>query len=99
FRSDAFDVIVLDEAGEAAGEQVQDILAAALPTQDTRPGAMLVYAGTAGKSQRGNMLWDGLVRAVEGDARSAAVAYWAPQNTLMEEVEAWEPDEVHPAAH
>ena len=99
FRSDAFDIIVLDEAGELSGEAVQDILAAALPTQDTRPGAMLVYAGTAGKSQRGNMLWDGLSRAVAGDPRHAGVAYWAAQNTLVEEVEAWEPDELHPNAH
>ncbi|NNC10347.1 hypothetical protein HII28_00410 [Planctomonas sp. JC2975] len=99
FRSDAFDVIVLDEAGEIEGDKAQDILAAAGPTQDTRPGAMLIYAGTAGKSQRGNMLWDGLAKATAGDPRHAGVAYWAPQNTLVEEVEAWEPDEAHPNAH
>lgn len=99
FRSDAFDVIVLDEAGELDGEAVQDVLSAALPTQDTRPGAMLVYAGTAGTSQKGNMLWDALAKATAGDRRHAAVAYWADQNTLMEELASWEPSEEHPNAH
>lgn len=99
FRSDAFDVIVLDESGEIDGDEAADIKGAALPTQDTRPGAMLVYAGTAGDSQRGNMLWDALSAAQSDDQRSVGIAYWADQNTLPEEAEAWEPSEEHPAAH
>jgi hypothetical protein len=60
YRSDAFDVIVLDESGEAEPELGEEVLAAALPTQDTRPGAMLAVAGTAAKYRDGNLLWDEL---------------------------------------
>lgn len=99
FRSDAFDVIVLDEAGEIEGEKAADILGAALPTQDTRPGAMLIYAGTAGRTQRGNMLWDALQDAQSDNPRSAGIAYWADQSTLLEEVSGWEPTEEFPNGH
>lgn len=97
FRSDAFDIIVLDEAGEIEGEPAADILGAALPTQDTKPDAMLIRAGTGGRSQQGNMLWDAL-KAARNDTndRHAAIAYWAPQNTQLEEVESWEPTDDNP---
>ena len=59
-RGEAFDLIILDEAGEPDPDKVADVLAAAMPTLDTRPGAQIVVAGTAGKYRKGNLLWDWL---------------------------------------
>ncbi|WNM25237.1 hypothetical protein [Demequina capsici] len=78
FRSDAFDIIVLDESQDPEPEDVDDVLAAIMPTLDTRPGAQVVRAGTAGEFREGNMLWDALVAGESGDDRHSAMIYRAP---------------------
>jgi hypothetical protein len=87
-RGEAFDLIVLDEAGEADEQKVQDTLAAALPTLDTRPGAQIVAAGTAGKFRSGNLLWDWLSLARAG--RGGIVEYAIPDTVQDEDFETWE---------
>lgn len=60
FRSKAFDIIIVDEAG-AAEPQVQDeLLPALLPTLDTSDFGMLILMGTAGDYRAGNLLWEAL---------------------------------------
>jgi hypothetical protein len=60
FRSKEFDIIVIDEAGEAAPEFKDEVLPAALPTMDTSSIGMLILMGTAGHYRAGNLLWDAL---------------------------------------
>lgn len=81
-RGEAFDLIILDEAGEPDPQKVEDTLAAALPTLDTRPGAQIVAAGTAGKYRRGNLLWSWLEL---GRAGKAGIVEYALPETLQEE--------------
>lgn len=88
FRSDAFDVVILDEAGEATPEMGDDLLEGILPTFDTRPDAQLVVAGTAAKYRTGNLLWDELEKARNG--RAGALAFHAPDETTYDELEDWE---------
>lgn len=89
-RGEAFDLIILDESGEADPEKVLEVLAAALPTLDTRSGAQIVAAGTAGRYRAGNLLWDWLEMARKGaggvldysvddqDVTDAMLAAWEP---------------------
>jgi hypothetical protein len=88
FRSDAFDLIILDEAGEASPEMTEDLMAGALATMDTRLDAQLVVAGTAAKFREGNLLWDTLV---DGRAGAAAILeYAAPDDTDLADLDDWE---------
>jgi hypothetical protein len=88
FRSDAFDLIILDEAGEASPEMTEDLMAGALATMDTRLDAQLVVAGTAAKFRDGNLLWDTLVDGRAGDA--AILEYAAPDDTDLADLDEWE---------
>lgn len=90
FRSEAYDVIILDEAGEATPEMGEDLLSAALPTQDTRPGAMLVVAGTAAKYRTGNLLWDELEKGRQEEARHGIIDYSAGDIYAVEDIETWD---------
>lgn len=90
FRSDAYDVIVLDEAGESTTEKTDDVLSAAQPTQDTRPGAMLVKIGTAGKFRVGQMLWDELEEGRAGNDRHAIMEYSAEDTLTEDDVADWD---------
>ncbi|WP_341999381.1 hypothetical protein MRBLWH7_000794 [Microbacterium sp. LWH7-1.2] len=87
-RGEAFDMIILDESGEPDPQKVEDTLAAALPTLDTRPGAQIVVAGTAGKYRVGNLLWDWLVLGRAG--RAAILEYAMPETAQDEELDDWE---------
>lgn len=98
FRSDAYDVIILDEAGEADPEMGADILEAALPTQDTRPDPMIIFAGTAAKFRDGNALYDALEDGRAGADKNGILDYSAPDTTTEEELADWEPTEENPAA-
>ncbi len=94
-RGEAFDLIILDEAGEADPQKVEDTLAAALPTLDTRPGAQIVVAGTAGKYRRGNLLHDWLVLGrtpdpETGEVRAGIVEYAMPETLTEEDTDSWE---------
>lgn len=99
FRSDAYDVIVLDEGGEPDPETAEDVTSAAGPTQDTRPGAMLIVAGTAGKFTDGNLLHDELGPGRDGEARHAIIDYSADELTTEAELSSWEPSEEFPEGH
>jgi phage terminase large subunit-like protein len=59
FRGDAGDLIVLDEAQAHDPVDSEDLIGAILPVMDTRPGAQLVVAGTAGEHRSG-LFWDTL---------------------------------------
>lgn len=68
FRGDEGDLIILDEAQEHDAETSGELLGAILPVMDTRPGAQLIVAGTAGVHRSG-LFWDTLE---EGRAMLAA---------------------------
>lgn len=94
-RGEAFDLVILDEAGEPNDpEYIGEVLAAVLPTLDTRPGAQVVIQGTAGRFRSGNLLWDALALARAG---FGGVAAWHFPETITEaEVSDWEPTEDNP---
>jgi hypothetical protein len=86
-RSEAWDLIVVDEAGEAEPEKGEDLMSAALPTMDTRVGAQMVVMGTAGRYRKGNLLWDQLE---EGRAGVGGILEYAgPDLLTAEDVEDW----------
>ena len=86
FRGDSGDLILLDEAQEHTADQSAELLGAILPTMDTRPGAQLVVAGTAGE-RRSGIFWDTLEEGRKGLKRSGIVEFAAPANTTDEEAE------------
>lgn len=91
FRSESFDLILLDEAGEASADESERILADALPTMDTRPGAQLVVSGTPSNFRKGNLLWESLEAGRnEEDPRSGIVNYAVGRELTLEDVERWE---------
>lgn len=90
FRSDAFDLIILDEAGEASPEMTEDLMAGALPTLDTRPEAQIIVAGTAAKFRKGNLLWDTLEDGRAGKPSTGVLEYAAPDTTDMADLDDWE---------
>lgn len=96
-RGEAFDMLIVDEAQDPEPTEGADVLAAVMPTLDTRPDAQLVFAGTAGLYRRGNLLWDALDRGRRGSA--GILEYAAPPHTTDDELAAWDPTDEHPAGH
>lgn len=93
FRSNAFDVAWVDEAGEAELELGEDLIAAIRPTLHTRHGAQFIMSGTAGSFRSGQLLWDALT-----DPSAAILRHGLPDDVDPEELEDWEPSEEHPKA-
>jgi hypothetical protein len=87
-RSEAWDLIVVDEAGEALPDLTEELMSAALPTMDTRRGAQFVAAGTAGKYRKGNLLWDTLEGGRTGTA--GILEYAADDLLTADDVDAWD---------
>ena len=87
-RGEAFDLVVLDEGGEPEPEKVEAALAAALPTLDTRPGAQLITAGTAGRYRKGNLLWDFLEQGRNGEG--GIIEFATSESVTVEDLEHWE---------
>ena len=85
FRSKEFDIIVIDEAGEAKPEFKDEVLPAALPTMDTSDVAMLILMGTAGAYRKGNLLWDAL-----SDPDAAVVDHSGGDDIDVEQLSDWE---------
>ena len=85
FRSKEFDIIVIDEAGEAKPEFKDEVMPAALPTMDTSDVAMLILMGTAGAYRRGNLLWDAL-----SDPDAAVVDHSGGDDIDVEQLSDWE---------
>lgn len=98
FRSDAYDLVIFDEAGKATPEMTLDLIAGAAATLDTRPDGQLIVAGTAPKFRKGNLLWDALERGRTGVARNGIIDYSVPDTTTEEELADWEPSPEHPNA-
>ncbi len=91
FRGGSYDLIILDEAGEAGVDMTEDVLAGALPTMDTRPGAQMVVAGTAGTFRQGNLLWDYLElgrQKIKG-ARYGVCEYAARDSVTEDDLNDW----------
>ncbi|MCM3779869.1 hypothetical protein [Microbacterium hydrocarbonoxydans] len=93
FRSNAFDVAWVDEAGEAELELGEDLTAAIRPTLHTRHQAQFVLSGTAGAFRSGQLLWDALT-----DPTAAVLSHGLPDDVDPDELEDWEPSEEHPRA-
>lgn len=92
FRGDSGDLILLDEAQEHTADVSAELLGAILPTMDTRPGAQLVVAGTAGE-RRSGIFWDTLQEGRQALPRTGIIEFAAPDNTTDEEAaqpELWE---------
>lgn len=87
-RGEAFDMVILDEAGEPDPQKVEDALAAAMPTLDTRPDAQIVAAGTAGKFRTGNLLWEWL--ELGRAAKGGIIEYAMPDNVQDEDLASWD---------
>ncbi|MGK9146660.1 ATP-binding protein [Plantibacter flavus] len=79
FRGDAGDLIILDEAQEHDAEVSGELLGAILPVMDTRPGAQLIVAGTAGLHRSG-LFWDTLEEGRNQIAGTGIVEFAAPTN-------------------
>lgn len=84
-RSGAYDILVLDEAGEAEPEMWDDIVGAVIPSFDTRPGAQLIYAGTGGKYRDGSHFWATLHNPAAGRIR-----YGVPDDIDEKQLDSWE---------
>ena len=90
FRSDAWDLIGLDEAGEADVETTKDVLAGVLATGDTRPGSQVVIEGTAAEFRTGNMLWDELELGRQGLEDHAILEYAGRPGLERKDFDTWE---------
>ena len=84
FRGDAGDLLILDEGQEHDADSSSELLGAILPTMDTRLGAQLIVAGTAGE-RRSGLFWDTLEEGRKGVARTGIVEFAAPDTTTEEE--------------
>ena len=79
FRGDAYDLIGVDESQEIEpGPASEELLQGILPTLITRPGAQLVFLGTAGKTRDG-VFWDQLEQGRAG--KVGILEYGASENT------------------
>lgn len=86
YRGEAANVSWIDEAQEIDPLEGEDLLAAILPLQDTKPGASLIISGTAGEARTG-VFWQYLERGRGGDDTVGIVDYAAPEDTPWEVVE------------
>lgn len=84
-RSGAYDILVMDEAGEAEPETWEDIVGAVVPSFDTRPGGQIVYAGTGGKYREGSHFWATLHKPEAGRIR-----YGVPDDIDEALLQSWE---------
>jgi hypothetical protein len=90
YRSDAWDLIIVDEAGEAEPDMTEDLLAGALSTMDTIPDALFIAAGTAGATRDGNLLWR-LLEDGRAKRNRTGIVEWAVADDALkvEDLETW----------
>ena len=86
YRGEAADVSWIDEAQEIDPLEGEDLLAAILPLQDTKPGASLIISGTAGEARTG-IFWEYLERGRGMDETIGIVDFAAPEDTPWELIE------------
>ncbi|MFT3971805.1 MAG: hypothetical protein QM695_16390 [Micropruina sp.] len=82
FRSEAYDVVLVDEGGELPPEKATALISGLLPTMDPRPQAQFIVAGTPGESRAG-LLWTRLERLRKGHPRIGGVVYEAPDRAMF----------------
>ena len=94
FRSDAWDMILIDEAGEAEPEMTEDLLAGATATMDTIPDAVFIAMGTAGQIKKGGLLWPILEDGRAGVRRTSLLEWAADPETSVDDItdEGGDPD-------
>ena len=95
-RSGAYDTLVLDEAGEAEPDEWADIVSSVIPAFDTRPGAQIILAGTAGRYRTGSYFWKTL-----HDPDAGRIRYGVPDDVDPALLEDWDTvgpliDKLHP---
>ncbi|WP_288783768.1 hypothetical protein [uncultured Microbacterium sp.] len=95
-RSGAYDTLVLDEAGEAEPDEWADIVSSVIPAFDTRPGAQIILAGTAGRYRTGSYFWKTL-----HDPDAGRIRYGVPDDIDPALLEDWDTvgpliDKLHP---
>ena len=91
YRSDAFNLAIIDESGEASKALSEELMQAVGPTLDTSPDAQLIIAGTPADFREGNLLHDALTLGLDPeDPDSGLVNYAAPGDLTLEDVETWE---------
>lgn len=76
YRGEAADVSWIDEAQEIDPLVGEDLLAAILPLQDTKPGSSIIWSGTAGEARTGPF-WEALKRGRAMDPDTGIVDYTA----------------------
>lgn len=86
FRSEAYDCVLVDEAGEIDAENADELLSGLIPTMDTRPSAQLVIAGTPGETRAG-LLWTALEWLRNGRPRTGGVVYECPDRRTFIDAE------------
>jgi hypothetical protein len=86
YRGEAADVSWLDEAQEIDPLEGEDLKAAILPLQDTKPGSSIIVSGTAGVARAG-LFWDYLERGRASDEHVGIIDYAADPNTAWEDIE------------
>lgn len=91
FRASSYDLVWVDEGGEATPEQGEDLKAAIYSTFDTREDAQLVVTGTAGRFRANQLLYEALEGSGNGVTR-----YAFPEHLTPDELASWEPTEEHP---
>lgn len=84
-RSGAYDTMIIDESGEADPHLWADVVAAVLPSFDTRPRAQAILAGTAAKYRTGSHFWKTLHNPNAGRLR-----YGVPDDQDPTELANWD---------
>lgn len=84
-RSGAYDLMIIDESGEADPVMWDDVTGAVLPSFDTRPGAQAILAGTAAKYRTGGHFWRSL-----HDEKAARLRYGVPDDIDPADLEFWD---------
>lgn len=83
FRSEAADVIWVDEAGELPVEKADALLAGALPLMDTRPEGQIIVSGTPNIEDRAGLLWNFRTAFLNGAPGYGGVIYAAKDSEVF----------------
>lgn len=86
YRGEAADVSWLDEAQEIDPDEGEDLLAAILPLQDTKPGASIIISGTAGESRVGPF-WQYVDMGRNADTDIGVIDFAVDETTPWEVIE------------
>lgn len=91
FTSGAYDIAWVDEGQDATPEMGADLMTSIPPTLDGRYRPQMIVSGTAPDYRAGNLLWN--VIQMDG---AGVIRHGVDDDIDHEELESWEPDEMHP---